>query len=64
MTEREFVPDDVPVADAVEQSRPAVEDAEQDPVPADDPEPPLESSESDWAEQRHVVGIDAEEDFR
>ena len=56
-----ILPDDVPVADAVEQQRPAT-----DPVPDEAVEspgdPPLEATASDWQEQRETVDLDPEED--
>lgn len=66
------IPDDVPEADAVEQSRPAVLDDVDETddtyvpggyVPGGDAVP-LETSEPDWQEQRIDVGLDAEDDFR
>ena len=60
MTERESFPDDVPVSDAVEQLRSVAEPA--DPATAD--APPLESNESDWQEQRQVVGYPDEDEIR
>ena len=50
-------PDDVPVADAVEQQQPTV-----DSPPDEDPESgvPLEATGSDWREQRETVLIDPE----
>ena len=55
-----IVPDDVPVADAVEQQRLAT-----GPVPDEAVEspgdPPLEASTADWLEQRETVDLDAEE---
>lgn len=62
-------PDDVPVADAVEQSRPAAENADLesvDPderVPIDEGSPPLEANDADWQEQ-HIVVEDLDDDFR
>ncbi|MGV0816035.1 hypothetical protein ABQF34_29135 [Mycolicibacterium boenickei] len=59
----ERVPDDVPVADALEQQR-----EHSDPVPdaeapvTDRDEPPLEATDPDWAEQREVVTDDSERD--
>jgi hypothetical protein len=49
-------PDDVPVADAVEQQQPTADS------PPDDPESgvPLEASASDWQEQQETVLIDPE----
>jgi hypothetical protein len=59
---------DVPVADVVEQNRLAVRSADvgsvdpDDRVLIDDDSVPLESSESDWQEQRQVVeGPDQDE---
>ena len=56
-----ILPDDVPVADAVEQQRPAT-----DPVPDEAVESPgdwpLEATASDWQEQRETVDLDPEED--
>ena len=56
----EIVPDDVPVADAVEQQRLAT-----GPVPDEAVESPgdrpLEASAADWLEQRETVDLDAEE---
>ena len=55
-----IIPDDVPVADAVEQQRLAT-----GPVPDDAVEsprdPPVEASAADWLEQRETVDLDAEE---
>ena len=62
MTDRESFPDDVPVADAVEQLRPATEPAEQPSI--EDDVPPLESNESDWQEQRQVVEDPDEDEIR
>lgn len=50
-------PDAVPVADAVEQRR-ATADAPQDDDRGDDM--PLETSASDWQEQRESVLVDSE----
>lgn len=67
------VPDEVPVADAVEQAEPAARTADLESVDPDgrvsidaalDDEPPLESSTPDWQEQRQVVESDPGEDFR
>ena len=60
-------PDEVPVPDAVEQTRPAVDPSDVDPdVPSASAEfdAPLESNESDWQEQRQVVEGFDEDDFR
>ena len=62
--------DEVPVADAVEQSRPAAEHAELesvDPgerVPVEDGETPLEADRSDWQEQHQQVDDPDEDDVR
>lgn len=53
------IPDDVPVADAVEQQLPVVP-----PTPLDDAERPLESNESDWQDQRLVVEDPDEDELR
>jgi hypothetical protein len=50
-------PDDVPVADAVEQHRPTAD------LPEDDDRPtgvPLEATDSDWQEQQETVLVDPE----
>ena len=48
--------DEVPEADAAEQLRPVTEPTDiEDAGIADDGPPPLETSESDWQEQRLVV---------
>ena len=59
--------DDVPEADAVEQSRPAVlddvDETDEAYVPGGDGMP-LEASEPDWQQQRIDVGPDSDDDFR
>jgi hypothetical protein len=61
MTDRDSFPDDVPVADAVEQNRWTVESTDLgniDPdelLSIDDDVVPLESNESDWQEQHQIV---------
>jgi hypothetical protein len=70
MTERDSIPDDVPVADAVEQNRLVTEPSDLqsvDPderVPIDDGAAPLESNEFDWQEQRQVVEDADTDEFR
>ena len=59
MTDSSF-PDDVPVADAVEQTAELTPEEDQPAVAGD---APLETSEPDWHEQQLVVE-DPEEDFR
>jgi len=55
-----IIPDDVPVADAVEQqglaTGPVPDDAVESPR-----DPPLEASAADWLQQRETVDLDAEE---
>jgi len=53
------IPDEVPVADAVEQRHDVVE-----PEPLDDSDRPLESNESDWHEQRLVVEDPDQDELR
>lgn len=53
------IPDEVPVADAVEQRADVVE-----PEPLDDSDRPLESNESDWHEQRLVVEDPDQDELR
>ncbi|ULE35448.1 hypothetical protein K3G64_02805 [Mycobacterium sp. IDR2000157661] len=57
------LPDDVPVADAVEQQRPASESTPDEEV-AVEPEagPPLEATAADWQEQLETVELDPDED--
>ncbi|KUH65444.1 hypothetical protein AU184_17810 [Mycolicibacterium novocastrense] len=63
MSEREGWPDEVPVADAVEQQRPASEPVLDEEASADsEPNPPLEASPADWQEQLEAVEIDPEDD--
>ena len=55
------LPDEVSVADAIEQTRSAVDSEE----PVDDyASAPLESNESDWQEQHQVVDDFGEDEFR
>ena len=57
------LPDDVPVADAVEQQRPASEQAPDEEVSAEPGDtPPLEASAADWQEQLETVDLDPDED--
>ena len=56
-------PDDVPVADAVEQQRPTADSPsdEDNATPRqDESDMPLEANVSDWQEQRETVLIDPE----
>jgi hypothetical protein len=57
------VPDEVPVADALEQSRDAVETVPDRESPVlDDDAPPLEASVADWQEQTAALDPDADTD--
>jgi hypothetical protein len=61
-TDSDF-PDDVPVADAVEQQRPTSDsptDEENNTSWQDDSDVPLEVTASDWQDQRETVPIDPE----
>jgi hypothetical protein len=64
MPDSEEIPDEVPVADAVEQQRPTADAMLGDEDLPAEPEPdvPLEATESDWQEQRETVLIDPELD--
>ena len=56
------LPDDVPVADAVEQQRAADEDVPDEEVSAEPREnPPLEAPPADWQEQLETVDLDPDE---
>ena len=63
MTGPHLLPDEVPEADAVEQSLPVAPDAEPEIAESTDGAP-LESTASDWIEQHREVDIDAEDDYR
>jgi hypothetical protein len=55
--------DAVPVADAVEQQRPAAEPRPDDDVAIDTPsDVPLEAAGADWQHQHETVDLDPEED--
>lgn len=56
-------PDEVPVADAVEQTR-AAADVVGDEDPDPDESPALESDSADWQEQREVVDGFDDDEFR
>jgi hypothetical protein len=63
MPDSEQLPDDVPVADAVEQTRTASEPAVDDEAPGEPPDtPPLEATAADWQEQLETVELDPEDD--
>lgn len=57
---RQDVPDDVPVADALEQQREQSEPVLDTEAPVSDLDsPPLEATDPDWREQREVVAEDS-----
>lgn len=57
------LPDDVPVADAVEQQRAASEPTPDEEVSAEPRDnPPLEASAADWQEQLETVDLDPDDD--
>ncbi len=63
MQDSEELPDDVPVADAVEQQRTPVEPVPDEEASAEPPdEPPLEAAPADWQEQLATVELDPELD--
>ena len=62
MQNSDDVPDDVPVADAVEQQRAPSEPVLDEEASAEPPEnPPLEAAPSDWQEQLETVDLDPDE---
>lgn len=63
MAQRDELPDDVPVADAVEQQRTSVEPAPDEEASAGaSVEAPLEATPADWQEQLETVESDPEDD--
>ena len=63
MQDSQELPDDVPVADAVEQQRAASEQILDEEAPAEPPEnAPLEAAPADWQEQLETVELDPDED--
>jgi hypothetical protein len=63
MPDSENLPDDVPVADAVEQQRDASEPAFDEEATAAPPDgAPLEATPADWQEQLETVELDPEFD--
>jgi hypothetical protein len=59
----EELPDDVPVADAVEQYRPASEPVLDEEASAEPPaDLPLEAASADWQEQLEIVELDPDLD--
>jgi hypothetical protein len=65
MQDTDDFPDDVPVADAVEQQRAISEPALDEEASAEPPaEWPLEAAGPDWQEQLDTVDLDPEEGMR
>jgi hypothetical protein len=63
MQDSEELPDDVPVADAVEQQRTTSEPVPDEETTAEPPDDmPLEAAPADWQEQLEVVELDPEPD--
>jgi hypothetical protein len=63
MQDSEQLPDDVPVADAVEQHRPASEPLCDEEASAEPPQDaPLEVAAADWQEQLETVELDPDLD--
>ena len=63
MQDSEQLPDDVPVADAVEQLRTPVEPVPDEEATAEpEPDMPLEAAPQDWQEQLEAIELDPEED--
>jgi len=63
MTRPEPLPNEVPIDDAVEQSRPLVGNDEQERL-RDEGSPPLEADAPDWQEQHQLIEDAGEDDFR
>jgi hypothetical protein len=62
MQDSENLPDDVPVADAVEQQRTPVEPALDEEASAEPPDSvPLEAAPADWQEQLEMVELDPDD---
>ena len=63
MQDSDELPDDVPVADAVEQQRTAVEPVPDEEASAEPPvDVPLEVAPADWQEQLETVELDPDVD--
>jgi hypothetical protein len=61
MQDSEELPDDVPVADGIEQQRSAVEPVPDEEASAEPPaEVPLEAAPADWQDQLEPVELDPE----
>lgn len=65
MQDSEELPDDVPVADAVEQQQRAAREPAPDEEVSAEPRdnPPLEASAADWQEQLETVDLDPDEEM-
>lgn len=64
MQDSDELPDDVPVADAVEQQRATTEPAFDEEASAEPPENvPLEATPADWQEQLETVELDPDEEM-
>jgi hypothetical protein len=64
MQDSDELPDDVPVADAVEQQRAPTEEALDEEASAEPPENvPLEAAPADWQEQLETVELDPDEEM-
>jgi hypothetical protein len=64
MQDSEELPDDVPVADAVEQQRATTEPVLDEEASAEPPDNvPLEAAPADWQEQLETVELDPDEDM-
>jgi hypothetical protein len=63
MRNSDGLPDEIPIADAVEQQRDASEAVLDEEASAEPPpDLPLEAADADWQEQRETVDLDPEED--
>ena len=60
MQDSDDLPDDVPVADAIEQHRATADPVADEEAPELGDAVPLEANTSDWQEQREAVDLDPE----
>lgn len=64
MQDSEKLPDDVPVADAVEQQRTPLESVPDEEASTEQTsDVPLEAAAADWQEQQEIVELDPDEDM-
>lgn len=64
MQDSDKLPDDVPVADAVEQQRTPLEPVPDEETWAEEAsDVPLEAAAADWQEQQETVELDPDEDM-